>query len=1028
MRRKKILWWGLGLGSLILLVILGVLFYLVKQVPPIAEQVPMGYSRVAIAIVNPPGQSIWPANSFIPIQFTAQGTKPIMKVDLFINGSLYESKTEQEWSATTDSSGQWMWQPGNEGGYILVVKASDSAGNMAISEPVLITASAPAQTVSPVVVKEGESLASLAESNNMPLEDVKDANPQVDPNTPLEPGLEIFIPNPPVPVSNTNLIASVPLIFIPLPGPEDGTQPGGLDQPVDKSQPIPSVQKVGFFEDLKFWIKISQLGPAPDEGDPPPTGDELAGPPPAPGLSADFKNCDVKIALHGWYTDSIKGFGWINKEEDGFFVYRSRNGSAFERIATLPPVHKNSDIDAAMNYVDANQWGNLMYYASAFNVLGESASDPAAVPLDQVNCQSNVPQSDNSNQVQMQDGNLILPYNLDMAYLYLQINGGQGMRVPEGNRSFLPGSGMKFNIYDYLNSRIDEIQEPDLALNMEVWGWSGGGLLYAGSFSTMVHRTILTICSVAGEGGCTGGGGGSWVSTISLPPDQPLADLVYEVRWRVTSLSPTDGLYFQLASGEFFGDLYNQVHGLLSAYVIPGKGAEGVYSLPLGVLLYPDPLYPNNELGWGGYQHNFDFTTNGFIGTPPGEAFSLSMRVNPRLEMSGLNLISNQVHMLFNNPPPPSELPPLASTFPSIYDVQILRETYQPPQFLDESRWGCVIIDKDPTNTFAVGSEVCPGKYTPTNDCAGTPEALCLLKGLGNAIGFVYDFFVTAIEVTKGEIVKGIVYLIPTCSESSDCKAMVAKGVDYGITYVTGLPPSLPKSGELIGDTIGETIVNGATEYEKSLTGYDSSAIEQFCSQVVDCKQKISDVVAEQVEQSQSLASQAACINGYEAYFHGQQPVCLDPSIVVHAAPNSGNYSGAVVVRLTRKQTPESVAALFADKDNYQLFVTATAEDLTNGMNEDLYLPAQLAIPWLEPGQALDVPVPLKLIGNNGMYTQARFFGRTTHMKAQESCYSSGSSWDWVLCLNGGLDTWDFANPVTLEDLISQILGESGNP
>jgi hypothetical protein len=666
-----------------------------------------------------------------------------------------------------------------------------------------------------------------------------------------------------------------------------------------------------------------------------------------------------------------------------------------------------------MNYVDANQWGNLMYYASAFNVLGESSSDPVVVPLDEVNCQSNAPGSDNSNQVTMQNGDLILPYNLDMAYLYLQINGGQGVRIPEGNRSFLPGSGMKFNIYDYLNSRIDEIQEPDLALNMEVWG---GGLLYAGSFSTMVHRTILTICSVEGEGGCTGGGGGRWVSTINIPAEKPMSELVYELRWRVTSLSPTDGLYMQLASGEFFGDYYNQVHGLISAYDVSGKGAEGVFSLPLGYLLYPDPIHPAGEMLWGGPGHLFDFTTNGFIGTPPGESFSLSMRVNPHLEMSGLNLLSNQVHMLYNSPPPPSELPPLASTFPSIYDVQILQETYQAPQFLDEVRWGCVIIDEDPTGTFTVGQEVCPGKYVPTNDCDGTPEALCLLKGLGNAIGFVYDFFVTAYEVYKGEIAKGIIYIIPNCSDSSDCKSLVKQGVDYGVSYVTGLPPSLPKSGELIGDSIGETIVNSAQEYEKSLTGYDYSAIEAFCSNVVDCKQEISDQVASQIEQTQSLASQAACINGYEAYFHG------------HAAPNSGNYSGAVVVRVTRKLTQESMDALFSDKDNYQLFVTSTAEDLANGSIDELYLPGQIPIPWIEPAQSIDLPIPLRLIGNNGIYTQARFFGRTTHMKAQESCYSSGSSWDWVLCLGGGLDTWDFANPVSSAEMIEQIIDESGNP
>ncbi len=1031
MKRKKIRWWVSGFGTLLLLVIFGVVFYLVRQVPPIAEQIPEGYSSVAVQIINLPNRSEWPSNSFVPVQFTAQGTRPITKVDLFINGSLYDSKIEEEWMVATEYTSLWMWQPGNEGGYILVVKATDSAGGIGISDPVMITATAAGQTVSPILIKEGGSLADLAISENIPLEQLEEANPQVDPGALLDPGMRIYIPNPPAPVTNTNLIASIPITLIPLPGTGEGNQPS---EPVGESEPVPSTPVTNFFDDLKFLIHFNQLDASQNDSGQPPSGDELAGPPPAPGLKADFKTCDVKLALMGNFIDPPPGFGWVNLNEDGFFVYRSRNGSPFERIATLPPVHKNTELDH-MNYTDANQWGNLTYYVSAFNVLGESASDPVTVPLDQVNCQTNAPGSESTGQVQMQDGELILPYNLDMAYLYLQINGGQAVRIPEGSRSFLPGSGMKFNIYDYLNSRIDELQEPDLALNMEVWGWSGGGLLYVGPFSTIVHRTILTICSVEGDGGCTGGGGGNWVSTINLPQllEKPLAQLVYEVRWRVTSLSPTDGLYLQLASGDFFGDRYDQVHGLISAYDVAGKGAEGVFSLPLGYLLYPDPLHPNSELGWGGYQHNFDYTTNGFFGTPlGGEPFTLYLRVNPHLKMSGLNLVSNQVHMLFNSPPPPSELPPLASTFPSIYDVQILRETYQPPQFLDWSRWGCVIVDEDPTDTFDEGQEICPGKYTPTNDCDGTPEALCLLEGLGNALGFVYDQFAYAIEAYKGEISKGIVFIIPNCSSSSDCKALVAQGVDYGVSYVTGLPPNMPQSGDLIGDSIGETIVNSAQEYEKSLTGYDGSAIEQFCSHKLDCKQEISDVVSKQITQAQSLASQAACINGYEAYFHGQLPVCLDPSIIVHAAPYSGNYSGAVVVRITRNLTPESVAALFADKDNYQLFVTATAEDLDNGTLDELYPPAQIPIPWLEPRQSIDLPVSLQLIGNNGMDTQYRFFGRTTHMKAVESCYSSGSSWAWVPCLGGGLDTWDFANPMSIadmiDDMIGQAIGESENP
>jgi hypothetical protein len=51
----------------------------------------------------------------------------------------------------------------------------------------------------------------------------------------------------------------------------------------------------------------------------------------------------------------------MNQNEDGFFVYRSRDGSRFERIHTIPPIHDFND-DANSDFTDPNQYGNLTYY------------------------------------------------------------------------------------------------------------------------------------------------------------------------------------------------------------------------------------------------------------------------------------------------------------------------------------------------------------------------------------------------------------------------------------------------------------------------------------------------------------------------------------------------------------------------------------------------------------------------------------------------------------------------------------------
>jgi hypothetical protein len=224
----------------------------------------------------------------------------------------------------------------------------------------------------------------------------------------------------------------------------------------------------------------------------------------------------------------------------------------------------------------------------------------------------------------------------------------------------------------------------------------------------------------------------------------------------------------------------------------------------------------------------------------------------------------------------------------------------------------------------------------------------------------------------------------------------------------------MPHSEDLIADSVAHQIVKSATELEKSYTELDESFVANFCEQVVDCEEEISEVIKIELKKSRSLAAQSACIGGYEAWFHGQQPYCLDPSIIVHPAPGSGNYPAAVLVRVTRKTTSESIWAVEADKDKHQIFVTVDAEKYDqvsqSTLSGPLYEQAQVSIPWLEPGESTVVPVRLKLLGENAFSTRRLYNNSTSHMRAVETCYSSDSSWDWVPCQDGGLDTWDFFN------------------
>ncbi len=980
-----------------------------RLVPPISKQLPADAAHLYVQMVSPMRESHWPLNAFIPILVQAQAAEQIKQVDVFINGTALQAQA----GFGKSFSSIWRWQPGVTGDFILTARATGKSGLSGVSSPLLIHVTAAAHTVSPVTVKAGDTLESIAAAQNVPVEELQQENPDLGPDIDLQAGSNVYVPNDPDPVTNEDIIDPLP---------EGGSEPGGGSQTGGNEQPGgdqgsgasskgPTFlgPSTNFFDDMQFLWETNP--PVPVGG-----GSGPKYPPATPVLFGDFKGCDVNIRFATIaFEDSDPKSGWMGWEEDGFFVYRSRDGGPSERIATLPPVHATA-VAGQVQFADAGEFGTLTYEVSAFNALGEAHSNPLTFALNPGVCPPTDAASANSIRMDA-NGDILLPFSMDMAYLYVQINGSAGIRVPEGTRMFLPHSGIRFNLYDYLGTLSDSLQLPDLKLHMEVWGWQGGNLVFAGLFDTELHRTVLTICSLPGAGACSSGGG-NWVTTLTLPHDPPLADLVYEMRWQVTSLTNATNLVItvsELPVQQDFSAVGLLYHGSLEQYVDNPmyndiKGNDGVFTLDLGNILYPDP--PPKTLGWDNTPSRLtEYRSMGYSEEPLGQPFQLYVHVYPQLGMDGYEHESNLVTLLYDTTAEPVGMPPLASPYPSLYTLDILEEQFKPASHYDEDsplgdKWGCVVIDEDPTGKYTPGTEVCPGKdaaeaYYHQDDCGDTPEWLCLLEGLGNAFGFVYDTMVTGINAMKTAIAEGLAAIIPGCSDSPGCQDVMNSAVDYGAAYLTGLPPDLPSSEELVADSIADQIITLAEQYAESATGADAEVLNKICEGAADCKEKLSASIETRLKQARSLASQAACNNAYFAYFHGQAPACLDPSIIVHPAMGSIDSPAVALVRITRNDTPapEGVGV-----------VNAVAIDVSAsgaGTEVDPFLKSnQSPLPALDPGESIVVPVKL-----DSLYKESQVAGGVAHITAREMCYSPGSTWDWVPCENGGTDQADAKLP-----------------
>ncbi|PKN97298.1 MAG: hypothetical protein CVU42_16675 [Chloroflexi bacterium HGW-Chloroflexi-4] len=1022
--------------------------------PKISDEIEPGSHAVHVGLYTPSGNSEWPLNSHIPLSIKIDSNNPIQIIELYINNTLFESRSFTPETQSTTFYDTWHWQPGATGQFIIIVHATDTAGFTGISQPVVISATDGSSSLSPITLPSGQNLLDLSENLGLQLEAIQAANPRfTDPSMVFPEDETVYIPNSPDPITNQKIIQGflIPEVeFAPLPDFAIDSPPTielvnpKLPETMEEDSNIsPITQNQNF----QYWLKnvLSDSNDASDNTAPDPSATEEPQkesssifPPTPPVTKADFSGCDVKITLQNTaaYYDPIDPLA-INKNEDGFFIYRSRDGGKFERITSWSKIEDFKDVDAFTytGYSDTNQYGVVTYYIASFNSTAEVPGNPVSIPLNPSTCKkpSRAGGSSPFSETYLDDeGNLVLPFSLDLAYFYIQqVKGNsrtQAWRVPEGNRYFLPESGVKFNLYHYLDTVPALRMDPDLEIELDLWGWSGGALVHAGTYKLSLQRSILLICSVEGEGGCTGNGGGEWLPEINLSTSKPINEQAYEVMWRASSISPIKDVCIQLAYNPYLSeDWWSGISMPIYSFCTNSKKADntGIYLYELGYILYPSG--GKNAGQWGvGMSNIMNFDSNWFqYEVAIGEPFTLFMRAYPRHELSGFNRYTNIGVMHYNTEAQPSELPPLASNLSSIVTVDILEDTYVPPNFEVMADWGCVIIEEDPTGTFQPGQKVCPPLVGESkDDCAGKNAFHCLADAMYDQAMDAYDQMLWVWDLWKTEIAKWLsATLGPWCYNSQECRDLNKKALEYIIQYYTGIPANPPSSDELIAESAADWIVNSAIEMEKYYTEQDVSAIEALC-EIEKCKEKIKEKLKEELKTQRSQASQPACTSSYQAYFMGKEPMCLNPSIIVHPAPGGGNYPAMVGVKITRKVDFASLGVQKSDLDKYMVDITVTAENTFNNdaISGPLYYTARLNLPWIEPGESFvmttvllpcsyDLKMPGCTGGTNYYGFEALYFDASSTMKAVEMCYSTDSSWAWVPCTNGGSDTWSFKNP-----------------
>jgi len=644
--------------------------------------------------------------------------------------------------------------------------------------------------------------------------------------------------------------------------------------------------------------------------------------PPAPTLTLAGAGCIARLFI---------GDSSIN--EAGFFVYHTGPGaSSFTRLATVGahPGMGSVTFDAPMSP------GKHLFFAAAFNAAGESASNAVPFEIPQGLCGSG------QSGLHIEGDALVLPKPVDLAYVYYSADDGPWTRLPADPHAYFEPAADAVALGALLASA---------SLDMEVWGWDGGALVFLGTVHTDGPSDVppsllaqsgpaeLLGCPIAG---CTGDiGSTQWKAQFTVSNFA-----ARDFHWMAPAEGVSGGLW-QLTSESFSNSCTVSPSGLLLSDIVPTTGGKTFFSIDLGPLapkpidLSQQPVQQSVASGGPIVPGVPTLTQDSLLemkASPgvvlPGAAQSegtaadaQTAALNPELIVPPEALLdhyyirvlpiadgqpqcqpSTTVVIAYDPTPEQFDIKfpaPDYTRFVAQYDVEIT--DYDAPVFPDPNLWGCIrviSVDVKPGDLVAqawsslIGKTVCPKSYQG--------EGSSGFGGLLDDIGSAWDFVVGLYNDLSDLVKDFVAEFNPLCMGAKftadaagsgeakttiedACKIGASIAVEVAKAYV-GIPPSLPEWEKL--DDLGK-------DYLVEL------AADEFTAQTgIPCDDECKDLMRDGVDLAyDSLANTshaAACVSEKEAHENGVEPLCPPSGVKFKAAFGSEYIPPVAWLQVTR--------------------------------------------------------------------------------------------------------------------------------
>ena len=981
-KKKEII--AICIGILLLVLIIGSVIFICNFDKVVAkkEQAYMPFQSSIEIALEPLGETHdIPANSTLSFGMKVNSRYQLSSVEVFINDVGFRHYEGDVFYGSNEFFDVWSWKPGEQGLFYIMVYAYDIQGGSGFSKQVLVSASKPYEFVAVVEPQPGDSLASISAGKGVPIEKLAELNPGVSTNEALGEDQKVFIPAPVIPSNNAEIIP-------PKEAPEEkNTGLPGIEELAGSLNPNWS-SYLDLLEEHKLIPPQNAQGDtAPPEEIPGPDSepnesnkpwrfkiskfmnnvaqniDHFADalskmgkkapvkPPTQPYIWGSAETCSAKIEIRNYHDYRNGSNEDYNPPEDGFRLYRTTGDEEFELVKILPPHHTDS-MNTLVVYDEDLARETYTYVMSAYNQVGAQHSDPVIVTISDPSCKASTTQPIHATDVVLSsDGDLKLAPGIDLAYFYIQMDTGNGIygaarREPENNQFFMPNSGKAFNIYNYLYSLLPAINPSDVRIKMEIWAWIGDTAVHLKTISFEIHHTFILICGLPGAGSCSSKDSG-WYRSASTNYRGDPKTLEYEVKIFPSRLSKIKSAKIQVALAPFnpaldhaLGLLYDEDESFMFT-----KNEPYIFMVSLKDLLYDNPIY-GRRLEYADKEHISEFT------------LYIRMKVHyqgdmPRARYTNQAIIESRTYDKVMD-----DLPPVKTFLENIYDIHILPETYQPPNFLVAGTLEdpCYIILDDPSGTYYKGQKICYHEYEKAKrqNCDGFVKTFnCVAQEFGKALLEAFDFAGWVYNEAKDQAVKAIAYIIPGCGDT--CKSYIRVGIDLVVTYFTGLPPRMPSSEELIAEGATEIFMNLAVAAESAFVG--TNFFETYCKNDEACRAKIKGFIKDELLKVRALMNQEACLDeeGNKVW----KAMCFPPEVSITPAQGYANSPGSIAVRIYRKTTQASLETNMMDaRVQYRIGLTVKDGGKQSWYDYDenqrvTFIPLLEWFPEIAPGNSL---------------------------------------------------------------------------